>query len=107
MTGVKGCKKKANIYCCVCFSRYVGKVTWYHSKHRSGPIPAGRALHSAVLWGHRMVVFGGNLITSIGVESTGELWIYDIVKGFWEQRFAEPGAPLPAPRSSHSAVVVS
>jgi galactose oxidase-like protein len=78
-----------------------GTPTWTHVVPAVGPLPAGRAFHSAVYdpLAHRMLVFGGQIS---GLE-TDELWSLRLDEPYgWTQ--LAPELPGPGARAFHSAI---
>ena len=70
----------------------------------SGPAPVERAAHSCVLWGHRMIVFGGDYESREGCQSyLRDLWELDL--DTWRWRELHPAGDVPTARLGHDAAV--
>ncbi|KAJ3104081.1 hypothetical protein HDU97_009530 [Phlyctochytrium planicorne] len=104
-----------------------GKVEWKIVDQR-GSWPVGRSSHSAVIWGDKMVVFGGladmparlpkdidreqlkrlgldNHFASNSCRSMNDLWVFDIISELWDTRAGTVGSPRPFPRCGHTAAM--
>lgn len=66
----------------------------------TGQGPGPRDSHSAILWGHKMIVFGG----TNGYKKVNDLHILDLESKEWMRPECR-GAP-PSPRESHTATLV-
>ncbi|KAK3268674.1 hypothetical protein CYMTET_22835 [Cymbomonas tetramitiformis] len=81
---------------------------WSRVPVKGSRMPAPRYSHSAVLYDHKMIIFGGERSS----HSFGDTWEFHFETGMWH--FIQPGKALyvygagyssPAPRFDHSAAV--
>eukprot|EP01064_Diplonema_japonicum_P033005 TRINITY_DN63_c7_g1_i1.p1 TRINITY_DN63_c7_g1~~TRINITY_DN63_c7_g1_i1.p1 ORF type:complete len:455 (+),score=35.56 TRINITY_DN63_c7_g1_i1:88-1365(+) len=67
------------------------------------PQPVERAAHSAVLWDHKMVVFGGDEDASGSSAYLSDLWMLDLKTFTW--KLCSPTGTLPTGRLGHDCAM--
>ncbi|KAJ3332610.1 hypothetical protein HDU76_013652 [Blyttiomyces sp. JEL0837] len=107
-----------------------GMFRWEKVNITEGPLPSPRLMHSAVIWGNKMVVYGGkqfendestsqNSVSlsppSGGINSAApsskkqsnlnDVWLFDIVKRQWEACHIQYGSVLPPLRAYMSVAM--
>lgn len=74
---------------------------WYSVDTAGSQPPPPRYSHTAVVWGDKMWIFGGER----SAYAFNDLWAFDFVSSRWSH-VVPKGEELPAPRYDHSAAVL-
>eukprot|EP00754_Rhynchopus_humris_P043983 Rhum_TRINITY_DN3686_c0_g1::Rhum_TRINITY_DN3686_c0_g1_i1::g.11708::m.11708 len=63
--------------------------------------PTRRRSHCSVVWGSKMVTFGGRMERG----RVNDVYVFDFASETWEQRFPQRHGPIPPARAAHSASI--